>query len=283
MAGFADKEVLGAVADCDKYTVNASVLAAMGRLYRRGIKNWDEVCREANDFRAVVSHSLPNNSRQLKKLLTALQTQGAKGIVSGNYGNQKALKVTPDIERFICALFADCHSKPTKEETARRYGAFLRGGNLTALMDLIEGRAITARWLDGNNGGVLKAYAYDFQGNFLCEIVEKPVYFRTRLERTKDDEAKIEQMNAYTAAIEGYGRRRRKELAPLTLIDGRKHIIGGTFRIMGYNPEPQAQSSYLEREMEEKRAEILEDAFAWAQFGRPHAGTQVEHGSHRCF
>jgi hypothetical protein len=62
-------------------------------------------------------------------------------------------------------------------------------------------------------------------------------------------------MSSYAATIECYGRRRRKEIEPLTLIDGRKHTISDKFRITVYNPMPVPQSTYLEME----RAEILED------------------------
>jgi hypothetical protein len=557
-------------ADLDRYTTNASVLATMGRIYKHQLKNWMDVCAQANDFRAIVGHTLPNSAAMLKQQLKILTTAGAAGIVSKKYGWKNAQKVTAEIERFICALFADYQTKPTKEETARRYSAFLQGeievinnltgevysqdtfpelsvstvvnylskwrneiatygkrsgnrqvfmgkfkpyhsmeveqagsiisvddrqppvcygkgqrvwlyigqdigstaitcwvhgktkegimldfyrqmarnyaewginlpaeleaeaslnsafketflkqGNmfqyvhiepnnargkyiertnkefrysekyekgregwlarpdkevsfepyaqgpgghakvphlpynqivqeilidiqnwnnsehphikgksrwevfmemqnpdiqptnyrgiipylgyetrtscnagiirlnngefllgldgkvavgedLVAIMDTIAGCQINVKWLDGNDGKVLKAYAYNMQGEFLCEIIAKPVYHRARIERTAEDEAMLELMSKYVASIEGYGRRRRKEIEPLTLIDNRKHTLNDKFKITNNDSlvttadniasfplsggNNAAKPSYLERE----QAEILD-------------------------
>jgi hypothetical protein len=121
----------------DKYTTNASVLATMGRIYehRKKYKSelsgysraWEAITAMANDFRAVVPHTLPSSHQQLWTLLGKMKIYGAKGLISGHFGQTTALKVSDEIERFICALFADCVSKPTKKETARRYQAFLNG------------------------------------------------------------------------------------------------------------------------------------------------------------
>lgn len=92
------------------------------------------------------------------------------------------------------------------------------GGDLIKLMNLAEGEDLDIRWLDGNDGQVLKAYAY-IGGQYVCELVRKPTYARARIEQTLEDLQARELMSSYAATIEGYGNRRKRSIDRVTVLD----------------------------------------------------------------
>jgi len=53
----------------------------------------------------------------------------------------------------------------------------------------------------------------------ICEAIEKPRYQKARIEQTPEDLANREIMSAYVATIEAYGRRQKKSIDTLTIID----------------------------------------------------------------
>ncbi|MEG2163083.1 MAG: hypothetical protein RRY55_01185 [Bacteroidales bacterium] len=95
------------------------------------------------------------------------------------------------------------------------------GEELIGLMKLVEGEELTVRYLDGNDGKVLKAFAYMGE-QFVCELVQKPIYSRARVEQTAGDIANREVMSKYVATIEGYGNRRKKGIEKVTVIEGER-------------------------------------------------------------
>ena len=111
-------------------------------------------------------------------------------------------------------------------------GKISTGEELINLMKLIEGEDITVRWLDGNDGNILKAYAY-VGDTFICELLQKPLYHRARIEQTEEDEKNREIMSKYVATIEGYGNRLKKQIDPITIIDNQqpRTIMNGSFKI----------------------------------------------------
>ncbi|MDR3350733.1 MAG: hypothetical protein LBN98_03665 [Prevotellaceae bacterium] len=111
-------------------------------------------------------------------------------------------------------------------------GVIAVGKQLIQLMDVAEGRRINVRWLDGNDGEVLKAYVY-VGDTFVCEAVRKPEYHRARIERTDECEANLELMSSYTATINGYARTRRSEIDRVSIIDNRQKVLNNKFQIVG--------------------------------------------------
>jgi len=111
-------------------------------------------------------------------------------------------------------------------------GVIAVGAPLIHLMDKVEGRKVTLYWLDGNDGKVLKAYVY-VGDTFICEAIEKPIYHRARIEQTPQDLANRELMSKYVATIDGFSRRQREAIEPLTLIDNRPTTLNNGFKIRG--------------------------------------------------
>lgn len=109
-------------------------------------------------------------------------------------------------------------------------GTIAVGSNLINLMKIVEGRDITVKWLDGNDGRILKAFIY-VNGEYACEAIPKPIYNRARIERTAEDEANYQLMSSYVATIEAYARRRSGEVEKVTVIDNRPRTLNATFQI----------------------------------------------------
>jgi hypothetical protein len=120
----------------------------------------------------------------------------------------------------------------SKEFLLGNSGVVAVGSQLIQLMDAAEGHRLNVRWLDGNNGEVLKAYVY-VGDTFVCEAVRKPEYHRARIEQTAKDEANLELMSSYTATITGYARTRRSEIERVTIIDNRPKVLNNKFQIAG--------------------------------------------------
>ncbi|MGV3588118.1 MAG: hypothetical protein ACO1OF_14020 [Adhaeribacter sp.] len=105
-----------------------------------------------------------------------------------------------------------------KEFLLGHAGAVATGDKLISLMKVVEGQNIDVYWLNDNQGQVFKALV--FQGTqYICEAIAKPTYNRARIEQTEQDMANREIMSKYVATIEGYARRQKAALEPLTILD----------------------------------------------------------------
>lgn len=111
-------------------------------------------------------------------------------------------------------------------------GVIAVGSTLIDLMVQVEGRDVDVYWLDGNDEAVLKAYVY-IGDRLICEAISKPTYNRARIEQTPEDMANRELMSKYVSTIDGFGRRQRKALDKVTVIDNRTTTLNNTFRMPG--------------------------------------------------
>lgn len=111
-------------------------------------------------------------------------------------------------------------------------GVIAVGNKLLNFMEQCENRDVDIYWLDDNFGDVLKAHVY-IGGRFVCEAVEKPRYSKARIEQTDEDLINRELMSKYVSTIEGFGKRQRKKLDNVTVIDNRPLTIGNSFVMPG--------------------------------------------------
>lgn len=109
-------------------------------------------------------------------------------------------------------------------------GKVAAGEELINYMCQVEGKEVDIYWLDGNNGRVIAALVYSGE-RLICEAVPKPIYHRAKLEQTQADFAAREIMSKYVATIEGFGRRRAKEIIPVTIIGSLPVTINNKFAI----------------------------------------------------
>lgn len=109
-------------------------------------------------------------------------------------------------------------------------GTICTGDKLIKLMQIAEGSDVTIYWLDGNDGKVLKAHVY-IGDQFICEAIEHPAYHRARIERTAEDLVNRELVSSYVNTIDSFGRRGKKNLNKITVIDNIPVTIGNSFKM----------------------------------------------------
>lgn len=128
-----------------RYTINASVLNAMRDLmaYRRTSRKsrggklaglWDTIAADALLFNDVLKqkhncqHTLPANSRSLKRRFDAYLQHGYRALVDGRNNNANAQVVTPQMIKLWKDIYAGQRGyKPTYAEVSVVYNQFLAG------------------------------------------------------------------------------------------------------------------------------------------------------------
>jgi hypothetical protein len=113
-------------------------------------------------------------------------------------------------------------------------GIICAGDKLINLMKQVEGRDIVIRYIDTNNGEVLKAYIY-IDDRFVCEAIPQPGYRRAKIDQDEYDLINRELMSKYVTTIESFANRRKKGLDKLTIIDNRPVTIGNSFSVFDPN------------------------------------------------
>jgi hypothetical protein len=122
----------------DEYTLNASVLNTVERIYtkryelrkslRGGVADiWTIVTNECNRFRDIQSHTLPANAASLRRKLKDYKKEGYSALIHGNFCNKSALKVDETVNDLLNSMFAYQAYKPTATEISRQYDGFLSG------------------------------------------------------------------------------------------------------------------------------------------------------------
>ncbi len=108
------------------------------------------------------------------------------------------------------------------------------GEKLIHLMNIVEGEDLDVYYLRDHDGNVIKAYAYERDGNRMyCQLIKKPHYQRARIEQTdKDMEARV-IMSSYVSTIEAYNSKKRKSIDKVTVIDNSIEVLNDKFKISG--------------------------------------------------
>jgi hypothetical protein len=109
-------------------------------------------------------------------------------------------------------------------------GIILTGEALIEKMRFIEGKEFDVYWLDGNDGQVIKAFAY-MNGKLICEIMEMPRYNRATKERTDADKEAIKIQSAYVASVDAFEKRQRNKIENIQIIDNTPKTINSNFRL----------------------------------------------------
>lgn len=132
-------------------------------------------------------------------------------------------------------------------------GEIYTGEQLVGLLRAVEGKDVDIYWLDGNDGGVIKALVYDKSGHYICEALPKPVSARSKLEETDAHRAAREIMSRYRSTITEYMKTRKNAIDTVVLVeDKRKHTISNSFTIPGFSP--------VAEEVVEETADAVEEA-----------------------
>ena len=97
-------------------------------------------------------------------------------------------------------------------------GEVAMGDRLIELMDKIEGKRVTIKWIDDVDGNVMKAHIYH-NDKYICEAVPPPRYQRAVIEQTEDDKAKRAIYSSYVSTIERYRKEVRHQLEDISVFD----------------------------------------------------------------
>lgn len=130
-------------------------------------------------------------------------------------------------------------------------GKICTGGRLIGLMGRVEGGEVDVYWLDGNDGGVIKALVY-IKDLYICEAVAKPTYSRAKISRGAQDDENNMLMSSYAATIQGYQRKRKNSIEKVLVIDETPKTLNNKFQIKG------PKRAYTQETRNEREIEILE-------------------------
>lgn len=111
-------------------------------------------------------------------------------------------------------------------------GAPALGESLIRLMNEIEGQEVTAYWLDGNDGEVLKAHVYSDTGRFVCEVLDDLPFHRSELDQTERCKRNMQLYFAYERTVEAHANRIAQSINGVELISLEEPKQGG-FKIRG--------------------------------------------------
>lgn len=102
---------------------------------------------------------------------------------------------------------------------ATQDGKLASGEYLIKHMKLIEGKKIVVKWLDDDEGKVIKAFAYR-DGRIICELVEQPTYNRSYFERIESENGNENYalMSAYANTIASFGNEQKKNVQSITIL-----------------------------------------------------------------
>ncbi len=116
-------------------------------------------------------------------------------------------------------------------------GELYTGDSLIKLMRICEGQNVTAYWLDGNDGKVMKAILCDDE-KYICELIVAPRPQRAHIEKTPADHAAYELMAKYENTIEAYMKKKAAGIERVLVIDNRETTLNRRFQIPGINRQP---------------------------------------------
>lgn len=125
-------------ATIDQYTVDASVLNTIDRVYamRRKLRTemrgtvkpiWEIITIECLRFKAEVGHKLPENERRLRDKYNAYKREGYTSLIHKGHRQTNALKVDDLHMELLNNMFTGMDHKPTYAEVAQTYEGFLNG------------------------------------------------------------------------------------------------------------------------------------------------------------
>lgn len=106
-----------------------------------------------------------------------------------------------------------------KHRVVGNNGEVAIGESLIKIMKQIEGKQVIVRWLDGNDGEVLKSLVYDLNGSLICELMGDLAYHRSQFERTPQCDINRELTSAYVATVQGFIKRGKNEINQITILE----------------------------------------------------------------
>lgn len=124
-----------------------------------------------------------------------------------------------------------------KHRVVGHHGTVATGDALINIMKQIEGEKVDVRWLDNNEGEVLKALVFDKSGRMVCELLGDLAYHRATLEQTPQCLINREITSAYAATVQGYISRGRKAINTIAIVENEQPAKSSRFVMPGIKPK----------------------------------------------
>ena len=124
-----------------------------------------------------------------------------------------------------------------KHRVVGHHGTVATGEALINILKKIEGQEIVVRWIDGNQGQLLKALVYDLSGHMVCELLGDLAYHRATLERTPSCKLNQELTSAYANTVTAFIARGKKAINKTAIIHKPQAPTANRFVMPGAAPK----------------------------------------------
>lgn len=124
-----------------------------------------------------------------------------------------------------------------KHRVVGQKGEVAIGEDLIKIMKQIEGKEVIVRWLDGNDGDVLKSLVYNLNGSLICELMGDLAYHRSQFERTPQCEINRKLTSAYVATVQRYITNGKNAINNITIIENEPQLPKKEFVMPGLDIE----------------------------------------------
>jgi hypothetical protein len=126
-------------------------------------------------------------------------------------------------------------------------GEIYTGEKLINLLKQVEQQTIQVYFLDDNKGNIIKAFAYDtHDGRYICEILPKPKYQKSKKEKTQADKDAAILMSAYTNTVAVYQRTQKNTIEAVEVINNKPKTVSSSFSIDGFDLEAETVMEPIE-------------------------------------
>lgn len=105
-----------------------------------------------------------------------------------------------------------------KHRVVGNAGEVALGEDLIKIMTQIEGKEVTVKWLDGNDGQVIKALVYH-NDMLVCELLGDLAYHRSPFERTEQCEINRALTSAYVQTVQAFVNNGKKNISRVTILE----------------------------------------------------------------
>ena len=112
------------------------------------------------------------------------------------------------------------------------------GEKLITLLKKVERKSVQTYFLNDGKGNILKAFAYDIKdGRFLCELLPKPKYQKSKKEKTDADKKAAEIMSRYVNTVAIYQRTQKQSIESVEVIKNKTATVSNSFTMDAFDLE----------------------------------------------
>jgi hypothetical protein len=139
-------------------------------------------------------------------------------------------------------------------------GKIFTGEKLITQLKKVERKDIKIYFLDDGQGTIIKAFAYDVKTDrYLCELIQKPTYQKSKKEKTPEDAEKALLMAKYTNTVAIYQKNNKNTIEAVEIIKNKPITVSNSFSIDGFDVEETVNDTPLPSASVPETVEDYED------------------------